>query len=101
MAYEKKGGRGGARVGAGRKSKDVEQKMCEKLQHFEDEAIEILKSKVRQGDAACIKLYFAYLAGNPSSTINSNVSAKVSTIDLKDIISFGNDDEDDDEGDED
>ncbi len=85
-----KSNRGGARPGAGRKSLREETGLIAKLKPFEDEALDVLMKLVRTGDIQAVKLYFAYLAGNPTTTNNTNLSAEVTTVDLREIITFDN-----------
>jgi hypothetical protein len=98
MAADKpiRGKNGGARPGAGRKPRIIEEAFSSKLKVYEPEMLEILIARARAGDATCIKLYFAYMVGNPTTTINSNVNATVNNIQLKDIISFDKDPDNDD-----
>jgi len=92
----KKSNRGGARIGAGRKSIREEANLLAMLKPYESEAVEVLVKLVRGGDIQAVKLYFAYLAGNPTTTTNSNIQAVVTNINIRDIISFGGDDGTDD-----
>jgi len=81
---------GGVRAGAGRPPKPEEIKMLEKLtaDNFTDEAIAVLQDKVRGGNVECLKLWFSYVYGTPKQKIETESNITVSSIDLKDIISF-------------
>jgi hypothetical protein len=97
MEEKKKDGRGGARIGAGRKSVREEAGLIQKLKPFEDEVLLILMQLVRGGDIQAVKIYLAYLAGNPTTTNNTNIQAEVTSVDLRDIITFTSKDDDNDD----
>lgn len=65
--------RGGARPGAGRKSKSEEQSLIEKLTPLEPEAMRALKQALLSGEGWAVKLYMDYRFGKPRQTIDSNV----------------------------
>lgn len=73
---------GGARPGAGRKSKAEELKLIEKLTPMESMALEKLRAGVEQGKFEYIKLYFEYYFGKPSETIALEHSGEIDTIPL-------------------
>ena len=58
---------------AGRKPKDVEGKLIERLDAIidNDKAIEILKDKIHSGDMRAIQLYFNYRYGKPKESMGS------------------------------
>lgn len=60
--------RGGARKGAGRKSKSEEVNLIEKLTPLEDAAYEALKKGVQSGDFKFVQLFYNYYAGKPRET---------------------------------
>ena len=60
--------RGGAREGAGRKSKSEEVAMIERLSPMEDKAYAALLAGVEKGDFKFVQLYFNYYAGKPKET---------------------------------
>lgn len=99
----RKSGAGGARVGAGRKSLRDEANLIAKLLPHLEEATDVLMALVRKGDIQAVKLYFSYAVGLPTVNMNTNVNARIETVDLRDIITFDitplQDDEDD-EGDD-
>ena len=59
---------GGKRDNAGRKSKAEEQKLIEKLSPLENTAHKKLKEAIEEGKDWAIKLYFAYMYGQPSQS---------------------------------
>tara|TARA_B100001250_G_scaffold111568_1_gene94273 strand:- start:302 stop:532 length:231 start_codon:yes stop_codon:yes gene_type:complete len=59
---------GGARKGAGRKSKADEINLIEKLSPLEDAAYQALKEGVEKGDFKYVQLFYNYYAGKPRET---------------------------------
>lgn len=55
---------------AGRKPKNDEQALIEKLSIYSKEAHEKLKEAVENGEQWAIKMYFEYYYGKPNQTIN-------------------------------
>jgi len=80
--------RGGARDGAGRKSKAEEQSLIEKLTPLEPIAFEALTNALNDGKDWAVKLFFQYKFGMPKQTIDNKV--EVSNFDIKDVIKFDN-----------
>ena len=87
--------RGGKREGAGRKSKDEELKIIERLDNIieSDDVIRSLKNLIKDGNFNAIKLYLEYRYGKPKETIeniNVNLEQEDLTADealrLKDIL---------------
>jgi hypothetical protein len=83
--------RGGAREGAGRKSKDEELKIIERLDNIieSDDVIKSLKVLIKDGNFNAIKLYLEYRYGKPKETIeniNRNFEAGELTKEEVDII---------------
>ncbi len=72
--------RGGARPGAGRKSRAEELQLIEKLTPLEDEALKQLEKGIKANDFAFIKLYFEYFYGKPSDNINLGGEVTQKTI---------------------
>ena len=68
---------GGARPGAGRKSKAEEQKLIERLSPMEDKAIKLLSTAMDEGQSWAIKMYFEYMYGKPKETRDLNISQEV------------------------
>jgi len=68
---------GGARPGAGRKSKAEELKLIEKLSPLEDTALRLLKEGLTNGEFPYLKLYFEYFYGKPTETIDVEHSGGV------------------------
>lgn len=79
---------GGKREGAGRKPKDAESKLIERLNNIidPDEAIEILKNKIHDGDMRALQLYFNYRYGKPKESVE--VSSEGFNINFRDLIKF-------------
>jgi len=78
--------RGGARDGAGRKSKAEEQSLIEKLTPLEPLAFKALTEALKGEKDWAVKLFFQYNFGMPKQTIDNKV--EVSNFDLKDIVNF-------------
>jgi len=78
--------RGGARDGAGRKSKAEERSLIEKLTPLEPLAFKALNDALKDGKDWAVKLFFQYNFGMPKQTIDNKV--EVSNFDLKDIVNF-------------
>jgi len=74
---KKKDNRGGARKGAGRKRKDVEQKLVETLTAYDEVAMEALIDAVKDGESWAIKLFMEYRYGKPVARIEGNVDMDV------------------------
>lgn len=61
---------GGARPGAGRKSKAEEVKLIESLTPLADKALEALKAGIEAGDFPFVKLFYEYYAGRPTEKVD-------------------------------
>ncbi len=61
--------RGGARKGAGRKPKALEQELLDKLSPYDEIALESLKKGVEAGDFNFTKLFMEYRFGKPKQDI--------------------------------
>jgi len=72
--------RGGARDGAGRKSKADELKLIEKLTPYEDKAIALLFEKLDERDMAALKMFFEYLYGKPKQQIEQELRHKFPSV---------------------
>ncbi len=68
--------RGGKRDGAGRKSKDQEQTLIEKLSPFEALAFTALENALNESKDWAVKLYFQYKYGMPKQVVDNNVNLK-------------------------
>lgn len=75
--------RGGAREGAGRKSKAEEQSLIEKLTPLEPIAFEALTNALNDGKDWAVKLFFQYNFGMPKQTIDQKVA--VSNFDISNL----------------
>jgi hypothetical protein len=74
--------KGGAREGAGRKSKAEEQSLIEKLTPLEPIAFEALTNALNDGKDWAVKLFFQYNFGMPKQTIDQKTELKIPTIDM-------------------
>lgn len=63
---------GGAREGAGRKSKAEEQSLIEKLTPLEPIAFKALTDALKDGKDWAVKLFFQYNFGMPKQVIDQN-----------------------------
>lgn len=71
--------RGGARQGAGRKSKAEEQGLIEKLTPLQDSAFNALTEAINDKKDWAVKLYFQYMFGMPKQVVsqtNLNIDEK-------------------------
>lgn len=75
---------GGAREGAGRKSKAEEQNLIEKLTPLEPKAFDALTEAIEEKKDWAIKLYFNYMYGMPNKTITLEGGEKPIQIDFTD-----------------
>jgi len=82
--------RGGAREGAGRKSKAEEQSLIEKLTPLEPIAFKALTDALNDGKDWAVKLFFQYNFGMPKQVIDQNSNVSISNFELKDVIKFDN-----------
>ena len=82
--------RGGAREGAGRKSKAEEQSLIEKLTPLEPRAFKALEDALNDGKDWAVKLFFQYNFGMPKQVIDQNNNVSINSFELKDVIKFDN-----------
>ena len=75
---------GGARKGAGRKSKAEELKLIEKLTPYEDVAINLLFKKIDAEDINALKMYFEYLYGKPKQQLQQEIKHRFPTVNMDD-----------------
>jgi hypothetical protein len=70
---DKRVNNGGARPGAGRKPREEELKIIERLDNIidSDDAIKSLKRLIAENNFNAIKLYFEYRFGKPKETIEN------------------------------
>ena len=76
---------GGARIGAGRKSKADEERLRDKLSPWISKAIEtvvdVMQNAAKESDRlAAAKLIIEYLYGKPKQTIDTNITGVNPTI---------------------
>ena len=67
------GNNGGAREGAGRKSKAQEQSLIEKLSPLEPIAFKAFMEALKENKDWAVKLFFQYNFGMPKQTIDASV----------------------------
>ena len=67
------GTNGGAREGAGRKSKAQEQSLIEKLSPLEPIAFKAFTEAIKENKDWAVKLFFQYNFGMPKQTIDASV----------------------------
>ena len=82
--------KGGAREGAGRKSKAEEQSLIEKLTPLEPKAFEALTEALNDKKDWAVKLFFNYMFGMPKQTVDNNTQLNINDFNLKDVIKFDN-----------
>jgi len=80
--------KGGAREGAGRKSKAEEQSLIEKLTPLEPLAFNALTEALNEKKDWAVKLYFNYMFGMPKQSIQQDTNLTLDNFDLKDVIKF-------------
>lgn len=80
--------RGGAREGAGRKSKAEEQSLVEKLTPLEPKAFEALVAALEDHKDWAVKLFFQYKFGMPKQVIDQNTTHTVNDFDIREIVKF-------------
>ena len=80
--------KGGAREGAGRKSKAEEQSLIEKLTPLEPKAFEALETAINEKKDWAVKLFFNYMFGMPKQTVDNNTNLTLDNFDLKEVIKF-------------
>ena len=80
---------------AGRKPKTYETKLAEKLSDVEDDIIEVIKKKALGGDKDMIKLYMAYLHGQPKVKTENETTVTSQSIQMKDLLNKLKEDFDD------
>lgn len=80
--------KGGAREGAGRKSKAEEQSLIEKLTPLEPIAFKALTDALNEGKDWAVKLFFQYNYGMPKQVIDQNSNVNINSFDIKKLIEF-------------
>jgi hypothetical protein len=76
---------GGARKGAGRKSKSEEQKLIENLTPMNDMALESLQKGLEKKEQWAVKLFFEYFYGKPQQRVD--VTSNEETLNMP-VITF-------------
>lgn len=84
--YENKSGHGGRREGAGRKPKEEEAKLIERLSPMDDLALSKLQEGMEKGEFAYIKMFFEYRFGKPKDkldvTSNGHTITAIKLVDV-------------------
>ena len=80
--------KGGAREGAGRKSKAEEQSLIEKLTPLEPLAFKALNDALNDGKDWAVKLFFQYNFGMPKQVVENNTNLTVNDFDIKEVLKF-------------
>tara|TARA_Y100000114_G_C11582602_1_gene241816 strand:- start:116 stop:376 length:261 start_codon:yes stop_codon:yes gene_type:complete len=80
---------GGKRTGSGRKPKEQEHKLIERLDNLidKDTAIQKLGELIVKGDMRAIQSYMNYRYGKPKESVDIN-SSEGFNINFKDLIKF-------------
>ena len=73
---------GGARQGAGRKSKAEEIEMIERLSPLEPKAFKALQAGIENGDFKFVQMFYNYYAGKPKETKDISISSEQPLFDL-------------------
>ena len=79
---DKRTNNGGARKGAGRKSKAVEQKLIENLTPMNRMALESLQEGLQNKEQCAVKLFFEYFYGKPQQRVDVTSSDEPITIEF-------------------
>jgi len=66
--------RGGKREGSGRKPKEQEQTLIERLRPYEDSAFSALENAILENKDWAIKLFFQYRFGMPKQVLENNMT---------------------------
>ncbi len=82
--------KGGAREGAGRKSKAEERSLIEKLTPLEPIAFKALNEALNDGKDWAVKLFFQYNFGMPKQVVENNTNLTVNDFDIKEVLKFDN-----------
>jgi hypothetical protein len=83
--------KGGAREGAGRKSKAEEQSLIEKLTPLEPIAFEALTNALNDGKDWAVKLFFQYNFGMPKQVIDQTNTHNLNNFDIKEMFQIDKD----------
>ena len=82
---DKRTNNGGARKGAGRKSKSEEQKLIENLTPMNSMALESLEKGLEKKEQWAVKLFFEYFYGKPQQRVD--VTSNEETLNMP-VITF-------------
>ena len=79
---DKRANNGGARKGAGRKSKAAEQKLIENLTPMNDMALQSLEKGLEKKEQWAVKLFFEYFYGRPQQRVDVTTNEESLNIPL-------------------
>ena len=82
---DKRTNNGGARKGAGRKSKAAEQKLIENLTPMNEMALKSLEQGIEKKEQWAVKLFFEYFYGKPQQRVD--VTSNEETLNMP-VITF-------------
>lgn len=71
---------GGARKGAGRKTKAEETELIQKLSAYDDVALSAIITGVENGDYDYVKMFMEYRHGKPRQTVDNNISGNMEIV---------------------
>ena len=77
---------GGARKGAGRKSKAAEQKLIENLTPMNDMALESLQKGLEKKEQWAVKLFFEYFYGKPQQRVDVTSNEETLKMPVKTFV---------------
>jgi hypothetical protein len=80
------GMRGGARPGAGRKSKAEEIKLIEQLTPLAPKALAALKTGIEAGEFPFIKLFYEYYAGKPTDHVDVTTDGEKLNTGIQEVV---------------
>lgn len=80
------GKNGGARPGAGRKSKAEEVKLIEALTPLAPTALKALKAGIEAGEFPFVKLFYEYYAGKPTDHVDLTSNGETVTNTPQEVI---------------
>lgn len=82
---DKRKDNGGARKGAGRKSKAEEQELVEKLSPLDSKGFKALEAGLDDGQSWAVKLFFDYRFGKPKETKHNTHEFTQTLESIKDL----------------
>jgi len=88
MADGRKNNRG--HKGSGRKPKEDEQQLVQKLTPLHEPAYKALTNALKDEQGWAVKLFFEYMYGKPKQVIDQNNTHTLNDFKIKDILEFDN-----------